>query len=100
MDDAARAKHVMVLDRSHVLAQGVPSKVFRRSTKDRLVACGLNLPQTVLFAEVLEASGAIAPGSLGNPLSLDKLAGAIEKGLGLLPGSSERGEDEATWRSK
>ncbi|NLH91616.1 MAG: ATP-binding cassette domain-containing protein [Atopobium sp.] len=100
MDDAARAKHVMVLDRSHVLAQGVPSKVFRRSTKDRLVACGLNLPQTVLFAEVLEASGAIAPGSLGNPLSLDKLAGAIEKGLGLLPGSSERGEDEAAWRSK
>lgn len=76
MDDAARADQVIVLDQSHVVAAGAPSEVFAPQNEAALTAAGLGLPRPLAYARRLEAAGH-AP--LGDPLTMEALAAALER---------------------
>lgn len=74
MEDAARADHVMVLDRARVLLEGTPSEVFCVEHAELLRSSGLGLPQPLAWALRLEQAGA---GPLGAPLCIDALVRAL-----------------------
>ncbi len=74
MEDAARADRVVVLDESHVIADGAPAEVFSPENAARLHACGLGIPRPLAYARELEENGAPA---LGDPLTIEELASAL-----------------------
>ena len=78
MDDAAQAQQVIVLDRSHVMADGTPASVFAEKSAASLADAGLGLPTALSWALALRDAG--AP-DLGAPLTLDALATAIASRL-------------------
>lgn len=69
MEDAARADHVVVLDKSHVLAAGTPTEVFCPVNEPQLTAVGLSLPRPLAYARehALDA----------RPLTLEALVAAL-----------------------
>lgn len=69
MEDAARADHVVVLDKSHVLAAGTPTEVFCPVNEPQLTAVGLGLPRPLAYARehALDA----------RPLTLEALVAAL-----------------------
>ena len=69
MEDAARADHVIVLDQSHVLAEGAPAEVFQPANEAQLTACGLGLPRPLSYAR--------EHGVAGDPLTLEALVAAL-----------------------
>ena len=82
MEDAARADRVVVLDQSHVIANGAPAEVFSRANEAQLTACGLGVPKPLAHAWALEAA-AHAP--LGDPLTIEALAAALNATEGAGP---------------
>lgn len=74
MEDAARADRVVVLDESHVIADGTPAEVFSPENAERLHACGLGIPRPLAYARALEKKGAPA---LSDPLTIEELAAAL-----------------------
>lgn len=74
MEDAARADRVVVLDESHVIADGAPAEVFSPENAGRLHACGLGIPRPLAYARELEKKGVPA---LGEPLTIEELATAL-----------------------
>ena len=90
MEDAARADHVVVLDQSHVIADGTPTEVFSRANAGKLHACGLGLPRPLSYARELEDAGAPA---LGDPLTIEELAAALGPLAGAGDAASAAGDD-------
>lgn len=82
MDDAARADQVVVLDQSRVIAAGTPEEVFDPRNEAGLAAAGLGLPRPLAYARALEAAGH-AP--LGDPLTIESLAAALERSASCRP---------------
>lgn len=73
MDDAARAKQVIVLNDGRILLQGAPSQVFSPATEQTLRESGLGLPDALTWALRLREAGL----DVGLPLGIDELAYAI-----------------------
>ena len=74
MEDAAASQQVIMLDRSHITADGRPEEVFAPEGARALEQAGLGLPAPLAWALRLEEAG--APG-LGRPLTIEALADAI-----------------------
>ena len=65
MDEAARANRIVVLDDGQILMDGTPSEIFEK--KDKLTACGLDVPQCVGLVHSLRAKGINIEGACHTP---------------------------------
>lgn len=78
MDEAARAKRIVVLNDGEILMDGTPAEIF--SEPDRLTACGLDVPQCVGLVNRLREEGIKIDGECYTPTSCaDALARALNE---------------------
>jgi energy-coupling factor transport system ATP-binding protein len=79
MDEAARAKRVIVISDGKILIDGTPKEVF--SKVDLLLACGLEAPQgTQLLHELSEAGYPLPEGCISAEECIDALVGLLAPG--------------------
>ena len=76
MDEAARANRIVVIDDGEILIDGTPTEVF--SNPQRLVSCGLDVPQCVSLVHKLKKQGINIEGECHTPSAC---ADAIERAL-------------------
>ena len=98
MDDALRARRVIVLDRGRVAADGTPSEVFAQ--RGLVHELGLELPFTLQVEEDLEPLGFALPQTTDEGELVDALAGELverEAGEGV---AEEAGEDRTGYETE
>ena len=76
MDEAARANRIVVIDDGEILIDGTPTNVF--SNPQKLVSCGLDVPQCVSLVHKLKKQGINIEGECHTPSAC---ADAIERAL-------------------